>query len=312
MRYDAIGAVSRSAASRYGVFTRAQAASLGLDRRTTVRLLEAGTIHCAAPGVYVWSAVAPSWEQRLAVAQAAGGGHGIVSHRASGRLHDTDGLLHCHLLELSSTQRLKVAGAVVHQVAWLSPRDIVTVRGFRTTNLARTLCDLGCVLDDDGLERALDSARRAGVNLRWVRETAMRLHRPGQAGTSAILRQLDAMEVGATVRGSWFERAVELMLDDPRIPPFVRQHRILDADGNELARPDLAIPVLKFGVEAHSRQFHFGRLPEGADEDRDHRLVRVGWDVMYLGYQSTRRPEQTVQLVADAVAARAALLGVAV
>jgi hypothetical protein len=310
MRYDAIGAVSRSAASRYGVFTRTQATSLGLDRRTIVRLLDAGTIRVGAPGVYVWTAVAPSWEQRLAVAQASGGGHGVVSHRSSSRLHVVDGLDDCELLELSSTRRLKVSDAVVHQVAWLSPQDIVTIKGFRTTNLARTLCDLGCVVDASALERALDSARRAGVSLRWVRETALRLHRPGQTGTSAILEQLDAAEHGGRVRGSWFERTIELMLDDPRIPRVVRQFEVRGADGSVVARPDLAIPELKFAIEGHSRAFHFGELPEGADEDRDHCLVRVGWDAMYLGRHSTRRPVETVELVADAVAARAELLGI--
>lgn len=310
MRYDAFGAVSRSAASRYGVFTRAQATSNGLDRRSIVRLLDAGAVRFAAPGVYVCSSVPPSWEQRLAIAQAAGGGHGIVSHRSAGRLHRVDGLDSTEAVELSSTRRLKIDGAVVHEVAWLSPRDVVVIDGFRVTGLARTLCDLGCVVDDESLLRALDSARRSGISLRWVRETAMRLHRPGQAGTSAILRQLDAVEAGATVRGSWFERLVELMLDDPRIPALVRQHRVLDTAGKEVARPDLAIPSLKFAIEAHSRQFHFGRLPEGADEDRDHRFVRIGWDVMYLGYQSTKRPEETLELVAAAVAARAALLGI--
>jgi hypothetical protein len=258
--------------------------------------------------VFAFTSVRPSWAQSLAAAQLAGGGHGFSSHRASARLHELDGFERVELTELSSTRRLKVDGAIVHRVVALDRCDIVEILGIPTTGLARTLCDLGSVVGPDLLERALDSARRAGVNLRWVRETAERLHRPGQAGTAAILRLLNAVQHGATVRGSWFERLVELMLDDPRIPPFVRQFEVRDAAGHFVARPDLAIPSLKFGIEAHSRQFHFGRLPEGADEDRDHRFVRIGWDVMYLGYQSTQRPAATLELVVSAVEERRRLI----
>ena len=53
---------------------------------------------------------------------------------------------------------------------------------------------------------------------------------------------------------------------------------------------------------------HFGRAAEGRDEDRDHRLSAVGWDVTYLGFESTRRPADTVELVADILGARGRLL----
>jgi len=197
-----------------------------------------------------------------------------------------------------------------HQTASLPRCDVVEVGGLRVTNLARTLCDLGSVLDTDALERALDSARRGGISLRWLRETAERLHRPGQRGTKAIFAQLDAIDPERDVRGSWFEKLVELMLADSRIPELIPQFEVLNALGQVVARPDFAIPAIKLAIEAHSREFHFGRAAEGADEDRDDALARVGWDARYLGYQSTRRPEEKVDFMAAVIAERAAQLGV--
>lgn len=312
MRYDALGAVSRLSASRYGTFTRSEATAHGLSRARVADLIRAGVLREAPPGVLRAIAVRPSWEQDLAAAQAAGGGHGTVSLRSAARLLRLDGFADDPALDLCSTRRLKVPGASAHVVRELPTTDIVQIGPFRATGLARTLCDLGSVVSTDRLERALDSARRMDVNLRWVRETADRLHRPGQSGTGALLEQLAAIDPTQQVRGSWFERIIELMLKDPRIPAMARQFEVIDAHGRFVARPDLAIPLLRFAIEGHSREFHFGRSAERRDEDRDHHLAVIGWDVMYLGYQSTRRPASTLELVAKAVAVRSMLLGIEV
>ena len=98
------------------------------------------------------------------------------------------------------------------------------------------------------------------------------------------------------------------MLADPRIPPLARQYVVRDRDGRLVAVADLAIPSLRLALEGHSREFHFGRAAEGSDEDRDHRLAAVGWDTTYLGYQSTRRPAETVELIVRIVEERRRLV----
>jgi len=78
-----------------------------------------------------------------------------------------------------------------------------------------------------------------------------------------------------------------------------------------VARFDLAMPDVRLGLEAHSREFHFGRDAEHRDEDRDHRIAALGWDTLYLGFAATRRPERTIQVVRDVVRARRELLDAA-
>ncbi len=308
MRDDALGAVSRSAASRYGVLTRRQAAQLGLHRNRIAPLIAAGVLSEPRPGVLVLSSVAASWEQSVAVAQMARGGHGAVSHRSAARRHALDGCNEA-IIDLSSTRRVRMEGVSTHWVAALEPCDVIELDGIPTTGLARTLVDLGSVVSAARVERALDDARRRGTSLRWIEETAHRLHRPGQAGTATILALIADIRPDEAVRGSWFEKLVELMLDDVRIPAIARQHVVEDGSGTFVAQVDLAIPCLQLAIEAHSREFHFGRQAKGSDEDRDHRLARVGWDTTYLGFQSTRRPAATLKLVVDIVDQRRQLLG---
>ena len=62
--------------------------------------------------------------------------------------------------------------------------------------------------------------------------------------------------------------------------------------------------VVRLGIEAHSRQFHFGPRAERADERRDNRFSRVGWDLVYLGYYDPTRPEIMVGVVVDVVKRR--------
>ena len=143
------------------------------------------------------------------------------------------------------------------------------------------------------------------MNVRWLCDTAQRLHRPGQRGTGALLRLLDD---DGEVPGSFLERLIEGCIRSPRLPPLLRQYELIDAGGRLVCRFDFAIPAARLGIEAHSRKFHFGRLPEGADEDRDHAIARVGWQTLYLGYQATRDPERARSTVEQVVAHRLALI----
>ena len=71
---------------------------------------------------------------------------------------------------------------------------------------------------------------------------------------------------------------------------------------------DVAFPTVKLGLEAHSREFHFGPQQSEHDEDRDLSAAACGWELLYLGWYATQRPAQVVQRIAEVVAARRAVL----
>ena len=307
---DAVRAVAELAASQHGAFTRRQAAANGFSRARVATALRNGWLVECPPGVLAVTGHPDSWEQRLTLATLAGGGHGVASHRSAARLHGLDGFERDAHVEVSveNCHRLRLPdniGATIHHVDRLhSELDVIELRGVRSTGLARTLADLGSVCTTRDVRRALTDARRRGSSIQWIRQTAQRCHRSGQAGTGRLLRLLDAIPHEGGVPESWFEELLAECLADPAIPPVVTQYRILDAHGRFVARVDLAIPSVRLGIEAHSRRFHFGPDAEPLDEQRDLAAAAVGWELLYLGWYATQRPSEVRAIIRRVVEAR--------
>lgn len=303
---SAIAAVTELAADSHSVITRSQAAT-HLSNKRLATAIRSGWLAERYPGVLAVAGAADSFEHRLRAATLAVPDHTAASHRSAARLHGLDGFDTDETVEVSvdAAHRWRFGGTVVaHHVAELSPNDVIEIDGIAVTSLARTLCDLGSVCAPDRVAQALTSARRCGCSLRWLRSAAERLHRPGQSGTGRLLRLLDAVPREGRVPESWFEELLARCLDDPRIPELVVQHEVRDADGVFVARVDLAVPGVKLAIEAHSKRHHFGPQAEASDADRDLRLAACGWEVIYLGWHTTRSPAQVVDLVAAVIAAR--------
>lgn len=238
-------AVLALAARRHGVVTRRQAGEMGFGRRRVANALRSGLLAEPIPGVLVVCGHPSTWHQRLATVVLAAGTHGAASHRSAARLHRLDGFDGAGnaVVEASVDRRHRLTvdvPAVIHHVVALEPHDLTVVDGIASTTLARTLADLGSVVRDRrALRRALTSARRRGASVELVREVARRLHRPGQAGTAAMLRLLDSIPFEGVLPDSWFEELLALCLDDPELPPFEAQYRIRDAGGAIVARVDI-------------------------------------------------------------------------
>lgn len=105
-----------------------------------------------------------------------------------------------------------------------------------------------------------------------------------------LLRLLDNIPWEGQLPATWFEELLALCLDDPTLPDLVLQHPIRDASGRVVARADIAFPSVRLGLEAHSREFHFGPIAEPLDEDRDIAAGLCGWELTYLGWYATKRP----------------------
>jgi hypothetical protein len=302
---DAYGAVAELAASQHGAFTRSQAAAIGITSRDLAAVQRAGWARPTGPEVFVLRWYPATFEQRVKAATLLRKGGPVASHRTAAALHHLDGFKPSVVeLTVVTGQAFRQTGVVVHEAYELDACDITQVDGIPVTTIARTLADLGSVVDEDAVLQALDDARRRRVSLRWMRSTALRLHRPGQHGTSVLLGLLDHAELDTVVPDSWFERLVERCLHSPLLPPLERQYVVRDGRGRFLARVDLAFPTLKLAVEAHSRRYHQGRGPEAGDEARDHRLAANGWEVLYVGWQAHRHPDELLELVLRSAAHR--------
>ena len=299
------GAAGEFAASRHGALTRSQAAERGISSRVVSRLLRDGVLGEPAPGVLVVRGTPPTWHQRLYVATLACKGAGAAGFRSAAGLGDFDGYGQGPLELLLPDGRHSHLSDVIHHRGPMGPQhanDFTQLAGIRCTGIARTLCDLGSVDPRDKVRTAFESVWRRGVCLVWLRETAERLHRPGQRGTGVLMSLLDE----AVTHGTPTESALETFLENSLagIPGLVRQHVIFDASRRFVARVDFAIPELKIAIEAHSRKYHFGPDHEDADADREARVQAEGWVIRYVTKSQARNRSELLSSIRALIAAR--------
>jgi hypothetical protein len=308
-RNDAMGAVAELAASQHGAFTRRQAAGVGLSPRQIRSLVTASLIDEPTPGVLRVRAAPATWHQALMAAALAGPGF-WAGFRAAAYLHRIDGFRRQPPIEVvgpRSCRRIRGIDVVQHWVEPLDLDDLTRIDGIPCTSFARTVVDVCGVVDAELAVRVVDDFERRGVSLNWLRLTADRVHRPGQSGTGSVFRLLDRRQRGGRVPDSWFERLVERCVALPGLPPWARQHEVVDRDGRVVARLDLACPDLLLGVEAHSMEFHFGQRAESMDQRRENRCSALGWQITYVGWYDTEDPA-TVAKTIEAIARRRATL----
>lgn len=304
MSAQAFTAMAELAASRHGTVLRHQAVSLGISPRDITTAKRQGWLTEPVRGVLVFAGQPSTFEQRLAVVTSASTSGPVASHRAAARLLALDGFEHAGP-EVSTMRPGRVARSltdtvICHQVDRLDRSDVIEIAGVRCTSVARTLADLGHVCDRAAVWKALIAARRVHrVHPGWLHRTATRLHRPGQAGTGSLLWALRRWSAEGALPESWLEELVRRLAAHPGIPAVVAQHEIRDGRGRFVARLDFAIPSLRLGIEAHSRQFHYGPIREAADEDRDLRAAACGWELLYIGWYATRQPAEVAQLIAE-------------
>jgi hypothetical protein len=310
MRRNATGAVAELAASQHGAFSRRQAAARGLSSRQIASLKFEHIVEEPIRGVLRFTGSPDTWHQRMVVATLAPPGF-HAGFRAAAYLHGIDGFRRDPPIEIVGRRTARrVPGTTQHWIEPLARDDLVVIDGIACTGLARTVVDVCALGEPDLALRAVDDFERRGARLNWLRLTAQRLHRPGQSGTRAALELLDRRQCGGRVPDSWFERLVERCLAIPDLPPWVRQHDVADDLGRVIGRIDLACPPLLLGVEAHSREFHFGARAERLDQHRDNRFTTAGWELTYVGWYAAEDPASVAAMICEIAYRRASLLDV--
>ena len=276
------------------------------------RLVRRGVLTEPAPGVLVVGGAPTTFEQRAYVATLAGGGHGLLIGEASAGMHVVDGLVDHDdvLVAIPRGGRMPLADVTATQRRgqYVDELDVVLIDGIPCSSFARTVADLARYRPS-AYERAADDFQRRGFSLEWLEQTLRRMPRRRGDGLAMAFADLELRRRGGTVRGSWFERLVELCVNSPNIPPVVRQYEVRAADGRLVGRPDLAIPSLRLAIEAHSRQHHTGPTREAFDEQRDNQLTIEGWHTSYVGWVQASARDTVCRTIERIVARRAEDLG---
>jgi hypothetical protein len=217
---------------------------------------------------------------------------GTASHRAAARLHQMDGPWG-DVIELTVVRNRRVSSEwVVHRVGTLGKDDLITVDGIQVTTLARTLCDLGAVVDDDVVEQALDDVLRRGVSQQWIERTLERVDRPGPSGTAALRRVLRRADRSGPIPDSMFERLIERTCVEAGLPQPERQIPVRDASGALVAVLDAGWPDRLVASEAQSERWHGGARGAQRDLDRHNLLTAMGWRMLYATWADVLDPRR--------------------
>jgi len=191
----------------------------------------------------------------------------------------------------------------VHTSTDLDRCERVVVDGVPVTDVARTLLDIGRLVGDRRLLRAIEWARREGkVDWPTLISTLARHARRGRPGIRRLRRVIVANVERDEITDSDFELLVLALIAEAGLPTPVLHHRVLDGE-RFVAEVDLAYPALQIAIELDGR-VHLDAEVHERDLARQNDLVLAGWTVLRFSYERyRRRPEQVVAEIRAAISA---------
>jgi predicted transcriptional regulator of viral defense system len=181
-------------------------------------------------------------------------------------------------------------GIEVHKSSTLTPADVTTVDGIPCTTVARTLVDLGDVLDHRAVERAVDQAEVLRVfDGQAVKEA---LERAGPRRGAGILRAVLADYTEPTLTQEGIEEAFLALCRTDALPSPAVNAWITLPDGINY-KADFLWRRHNLIAETDGRDVH--TTPKAFEHDRlrDQRLTLAGFTVVRFTWrQVTREPRR--------------------
>jgi len=289
-------------AAHHGVFTRAEALSLGVSRGQLHRLVATGVLERVQPSTYRLTAAPASWNGRVRAAAVSCGG--AASHRAAAAIWEIDGFENAPV-EIThwNTQRLDRDGARVHFSTQMHLADITVRDGVPVTGPSRTVLDLFAVLSPKRRIQALDASLRTSlVDLASLEEVIARHSIQGRTGVGRLRVVLEEGYGSRAIPDSRWNRMVRQLFDDHGLPPSFFEHEVFDEQGLFVARVDLAFAEHRVAIELDSVKWHLNRESFTRDPRRRNRLNLAGWQVLSFTWDDyAKTPDRLVATVRQAL-----------
>jgi len=293
------------ASKQFGVVTRADLAVTEASWKWLRGRLATGEWKRVHRGVFRLGCNRPTLEEREMAALLAAGEGAVLSHAsAASRLGLEVPRSDSVQLTIPEPRKAKVRGAKVWRSRALSLRDLTTHRGFRMTNLARTMIDLAGVLDDGELRAAFDSALRQDQDNARRISRLLHWHGPGRRGVGRLRALVEEYRQGDEVPDSVLESlAVELTKATGHQP---RLHLDVLDGARHVAEVDMAWPELQLCAEFDGWKTHGTRAAFARDRARDRELFPLGWTVLrYTWGDVVRDRDATVDQLVRSIESRA-------
>jgi very-short-patch-repair endonuclease len=309
MRYGtALAALSTYTSRQLGLFTRAQARAIGVSDDAVRRLVAASLVERKSPRVFRVTSSARSWHQSVLAACLDGGDECAASHRTAAALHGLDGFDTGGVIEVlvPMKKRLRRSNIVVHHTRAFPDEDRTIAGVIPVTSLARTLLDLGAVVDADRVEDAYDAAERAAPRTRHqVERRYAALRARGRNGIGAMTEIRARRESAERVPRSVLERKMKRLLENARLPDAVSRY-ILRLPSGRIVELDFAIVEHQLDLEVDGHGSHSTRRERKRDNERAAEIEDAGWRVRRFTYeQVATEPHKVAATIRRAISSRA-------
>jgi very-short-patch-repair endonuclease len=269
-------AVARLAERQHGIIELAQLRELGLTASGVRNRVAAGRLHRIHRGVYTVGHRLISARGHWKAATLAYGPTALLSHRSAAALlglrANHSGRIDVSLPSLSSRSRPIITA---HRSPLLRSEDATTVDNIPCTTVARTLLDLAEVLDDRGVERAIEQAEILRLfDLRAVNDVLERAN--GRRGAGRLRRVLEQSSEPRFTESELEEAFLELCREHGLPRPEVAVW-LSTSEGH--LKADFVWWARRLVAETDGYAFHRHRQAFERDHRRDGLLHLAGWKV---------------------------------
>ncbi len=276
--------IARLAERQHGVVGLRQLKEIGLSASGVRSRVARGRLHRMHRGVYAVGHPRLTGRGHWMAAVLACGPGGVLSHRSAAGLWGLrpDNRPKSDISLPSPSARTR-ASIEVHRSVTLTAEDRTTVDGIPCTTLARTLVDLGDVVNRRAVERAVEQAEVLRLfDLNDVQRAIERAGpRRGAGLISSVLKTLNAPTLTASELEETF---LALCRETPLPAPEVNAWMTLE-DGSAI-RVDFLWRRERLAVETDGHPFHRTRQSRERDTKRDQLLRLAGFEpVRFTGRQ---------------------------
>jgi hypothetical protein len=296
--------LGESAASRHGVFTRAEARAVGVSDSALDDRVAAGRYRRVESGVFSIVGSAESTQQKIAAAVMSFPALAAVSHQTAAELW---GLTQrgIRVIEVVTTRwdRVRRTGVTVHESLDLLPEDVVERDGIPVTTAVRTVVDLGAS-NKWIVESAFEQGIRRGLfTLDQVESLVARVARRGRRGVGVIRPLLEARRRWDTVTESALEDEFRKLVVKVGLPDPCPQYVVRDDRDHFVCRADFAYPEERLLIELDSEAHHLDRLTFRRDRSKQNGAMVLGWTVLrYTWWDLKEHPDRVRSEVRTALA----------
>jgi hypothetical protein len=282
--------VVRIAERRLHLVTDDEVQQLGLTALTIRRRIDSGQLHRVLPGVL--STIAGPYDvSQRALALCLSIPDAVLSH-VSAAGHWGIRRVPKDRVDVTVPPNTWVLDrrAVVHYSNRLPDHHIVDlVDGGRVTSVARTIFDLGGVLDEQGHLSVIEDVRNKGLCTdAELGEVYHDMCGRGRRGSAAWQRLAHLTERAGRPTMSELELEFQEALVAAGLPPAVQQHPVTLPNGRTVYL-DLAYPDCRLDIEIDHSEWHATASAVEQDKARDLGLAVLGWERMRFTERSIER-----------------------